>query len=94
MLAQHDFEVEKAVHGERTVSTVRRPSANEPREEIARMLAGLRPKRVLMRASSCFEGGASMCPPFGLPRKPSDGALFVQGHYPRTNTTSSHFVDE
>ena len=41
VFAQHHFKVEKAVQGERTVSTVRRLTPKEQREEIARMLGGL-----------------------------------------------------
>lgn len=42
VFADRHFKVEKAVQGERTLSTVRRLSAREQREEIARMLGGLR----------------------------------------------------
>lgn len=41
VFAEHHFKVEKAVQGERTVSTVRRLTPSEQREEIARMLGGL-----------------------------------------------------
>jgi DNA repair protein RecN (Recombination protein N) len=41
VFAEHHFKVEKAVQGERTVSTVRRLTWKEQREEIARMLGGL-----------------------------------------------------
>lgn len=41
VFAEHHFKVEKSVQGERTVSTVRRLTAKEQREEIARMLGGL-----------------------------------------------------
>jgi DNA repair protein RecN (Recombination protein N) len=42
VFASQHFLVEKAVVGQRTVSTVRKLSASERREEIARMLGGLR----------------------------------------------------
>jgi DNA repair protein RecN (Recombination protein N) len=41
VFAEHHFKVEKALQGERTVSTVRRLAPKEQREEIARMLGGL-----------------------------------------------------
>ncbi|HET9930958.1 MAG TPA: DNA repair protein RecN, partial [Polyangiaceae bacterium] len=41
VFAEQHFKVEKAVQGERTVSTVRRLAPKEQREEIARMLGGL-----------------------------------------------------
>lgn len=41
VFADQHFKVEKAVEGERTLSSVRRLSAREQREEIARMLGGL-----------------------------------------------------
>ena len=40
--ADQHFKVEKAVHGERTSSRVRRLSQREQREEIARMLGGVK----------------------------------------------------
>ena len=42
VFADRHFKVEKSLQGERTLSTVRRLSAREQREEIARMLGGLR----------------------------------------------------
>jgi DNA repair protein RecN (Recombination protein N) len=41
VFADHHFKVEKVVRGERTLSTVRRLTGREQREEIARMLGGL-----------------------------------------------------
>jgi DNA repair protein RecN (Recombination protein N) len=42
VFADRHFKVEKLLQGERTLSTIRRLSAREQREEIARMLGGLR----------------------------------------------------
>lgn len=42
VFADHHFKVEKVVRGERTLSTVRRLSDREQREEIARMLGGVK----------------------------------------------------
>ena len=42
VFADRHFKVEKSLQGERTLSTVRRLSPREQREEIARMLGGLR----------------------------------------------------
>jgi DNA repair protein RecN (Recombination protein N) len=42
VFADHHFKVEKAVRGERTLSTVRRLTEREQAEEIARMLGGLK----------------------------------------------------
>ncbi|HTV22414.1 MAG TPA: DNA repair protein RecN [Polyangiaceae bacterium] len=42
VFADHHFKVEKVVRGERTLSTVRRLSEREQREEIARMLGGVK----------------------------------------------------
>jgi DNA repair protein RecN (Recombination protein N) len=42
VFADHHFKVEKLVRGDRTLSTVRRLTAKEQKEEIARMLGGLK----------------------------------------------------
>jgi DNA repair protein RecN (Recombination protein N) len=42
VFADHHFKVEKEVRGERTLSTVRHLTAKEQKEEIARMLGGLK----------------------------------------------------
>jgi DNA repair protein RecN (Recombination protein N) len=42
VFADHHFKVEKFIRGERTLSSVRRLSGREQREEIARMLGGLK----------------------------------------------------
>jgi DNA repair protein RecN (Recombination protein N) len=42
VFAEHHFKVEKAVAGERTVSSVRRLNKREQEEEIARMLGGIK----------------------------------------------------